>query len=104
MLEALEKTMGIVVQAAKITGIAPKTHREWMDKDPEYKKSVEDISEIALDFAESSLLTQVKNGIPVSTIYYLNHKGKKRGYGQQTQELTITELPKIEVVYKKPIE
>lgn len=80
MIAALEQTLGIVTQAAKIAGIDRTTHYKWMNEDPEYKEAVESIKEIALDFAESQLHKQIKKGEVTSTIFYLKTQGKKRGY------------------------
>jgi len=43
MLEALEKSLGVVTTAANIVGITRKTHYDWMQKDPKYAQSVADI-------------------------------------------------------------
>ena len=80
MIEALEKSLGIVTTACKTVGIARSTHYQWMIDDPEYKIEVEGISDIALDFAESQLHKQIQDGQPASTIFYMKTKGKKRGY------------------------
>jgi hypothetical protein len=55
MLEALEKSLGVVTTACKSVGIGRTTHYMWLDEDPEYRRNVESISDIAVDFAESSL-------------------------------------------------
>jgi len=39
MLQALEKSLGIVTTAAKQIGIDRTTHYDWYNKDPEYKGS-----------------------------------------------------------------
>ena len=80
MIEALEKSLGIVTTAAKTVGIARSTHYDWIEKDEEYRKAVEDIAEMTIDFAESQLHKQIKDGVQASTIFYLKTKGKKRGY------------------------
>jgi len=80
MLDALEKSLGIVTTAAKIAGIHRSTHYEWLQKDVDYSKAVEDIAEMTIDFAESQLHKQIKEGNQSSTIFYLKTKGKKRGY------------------------
>ena len=80
MLKALEQSLGIVTTAAKIAGINRCTHYDWMDKDEEYKKEVEAIGELVIDFAESQLHKQIKEGSGAATIFYLKTKGKKRGY------------------------
>ena len=53
MLQALEKSLGIVTTAAKQVGIDRTTHYDWMKADPEYKAAVDAIEDVALDFAES---------------------------------------------------
>lgn len=88
MLSALEETYGIVTAAVKIANISRSQHYEWMNEDPDYKAKVLAVDEIAIDFAETSLLKQVKKGIPVSTIFYLKTKGKKRGY-VETQQVVV---------------
>lgn len=80
MIEALEKSLGVVTTACKTVGIARSTHYEWYEKDADYKAAVDSIADIALDFAESQLHKQIQNGEVSSTIFYLKTKGKKRGY------------------------
>jgi hypothetical protein len=102
MLEALEKSLGIVTSAAKVVGIRRETHYAWLNEDPEYKAAVESLNDIALDFAESQLHKQIQNGNVVATIFYLKTKGKGRGYIERT-ELTgkdgeqLIQLPKITI-------
>ncbi len=86
VLESLEKSLGVVTTAVKQVGIARSTFYEWL-KDPEFKKSVDDIQNIALDFAESQLHKQIRDGNTSATIFYLKTKGKNRGYVER-QELT----------------
>jgi hypothetical protein len=94
MLEALEKSLGIVSTAAKMVGIDRSTHYAWMKSDEEYKKAVASIQDGVLDFAESHLYKLVKEGNPAATIFFLKTKGKKRGY---------IERQEIEVQEKKPL-
>ena len=51
MLEALEKSLGVVTSACKAVGIARQTHYEWYKEDEDYRNSVDSISDIAIDFA-----------------------------------------------------
>lgn len=85
MIEALEKSLGVVTTACKSVGIARSTHYEWYGSDDKYKKAVDDIADVALDFAESQLHKQIQNGEVSSTIFYLKTKGKKRGYIERTE-------------------
>ena len=95
MIEALEKSLGIVTVAARIAGIDRTTHYIWMKEDEEYKKAVDSVDDIALDFAESELHNQIKNGETSSTIFYLKTKGKKRGYIEkiETDNKHTIEIP-----------
>jgi len=80
ILEALEKSLGIVTTACKIAGVHRSTYYEYYNTDEEFKKACDDMSNIVLDFAESQLHKQIKDGNPSSTIFYLKTKGKNRGY------------------------
>jgi len=80
ILEALEKSLGIVTTACKIAGVHRSTYYEYYNTDEEFKKECDDMSNIVLDFAESQLHKQIKDGNPSSTIFYLKTKGKNRGY------------------------
>jgi hypothetical protein len=91
MLRALEATLGVVTPACKSAGVDRSTHYRWMEKDENYKKKVEDIDNIVLDFVESKLHTKIKNDDTTSILFYLKTKGKKRGYVEKTeQETTMT--------------
>jgi len=116
MLEALEKCLGVVTEAAKLAGIDRWTHYNWLKEDPEYKKSVESLEDVSLDFAESKLFEKIngvemakegKDGeahlytLPPDTtaiIFYLKTKGKKRGYVER-QEITGAEGKPIETQF-----
>ena len=80
MIAALHQSLGVVTSACKAVGISRETHYKWLREDVDYKYQVDDLSNIALDFAESQLHNQIKNGSTPATIFYLKTKGKKRGY------------------------
>jgi predicted DNA-binding transcriptional regulator AlpA len=90
MIEALEKSLGIVTQACKVVGISRDTHYRWMKDDEEYKQAVQDLGDVALDFAESKLHKLIDQGNPAATIFYLKTKGKNRGYIER-QEIAVAE-------------
>lgn len=96
MLEALEKSLGVVTSACKAVGISRETHYRWMREDSSYKDSVDDLANVALDFAESQLHQQIKGGNPTATIFYLKTKGKNRGYVER-QEIAHEGLKTFEV-------
>ncbi len=85
ILVALEKTLGVVTTACKEVGIARSTFYEWHDTDDMFKKAVDSIGDVAIDFVESQLFKQIKKGVPASTIFYLKTKAKKRGYIEKSE-------------------
>lgn len=107
VLIALEETKGIVTDAVRKVGMGRSTYYEWLEKDPEFKKAVEEIQDVALDFVEGKLFekingVQVRKGtdsesgedivydLPPSDVaitFYLKTKGKRRGYVER-QEVT----------------
>ena len=87
IIEALEKSLGVVTTACRTVGVGRTTFYEWLKDDEEFAKQVDDIQNIALDYAESQLHKQIGEGSTVATIFYLKTKGKKRGYVER-QEIT----------------
>ena len=87
ILEALEKSLGIVTTACKNVGIGRTQFYNWLKEDKEFADKVSDIENVALDFAESQLHKQISNDSTSATIFYLKTKGKKRGYVER-QEIT----------------
>jgi hypothetical protein len=82
MIAALEKTLGVVTQATTAVGISRTQHYNWLKDDPEYAQAVNDVFEMSLDFAESKLFLAIKRDELQAIFYYLNNKGKRRGYNR----------------------
>ena len=80
LLEALEKSLGIVTTACKIVGCARSTFYKYYKDDQDFKASVDELENLTLDFVESKLHKQIENDNTTATIFYLKTKGKKRGY------------------------
>lgn len=94
MIEALERSLGIVSTACQAANISRQTHYNWMKADQEYSDAVNELANRTLDFAESHLHKLIKEGNPAATIFFLKTKGKSRGY---------VERQEIEVAEKKPL-
>ena len=97
MIEALEKSLGVVTTACKIVGIDRTLHYKWMKEDEEYAEEVISLSDIVLDFAESKLHNLISTGDTTATIFYLKTKGKKRGYIERT-EITGADGDKLNAI------
>ena len=102
MLQALENSLGVVTVACKQSDTPRSTYYKWLKEDEEFAKSVKEIENIALDFAESQLHSQMKDGNTSATIFFLKTKGKKRGYVERSElDLSSGEEPiKINVNIK----
>lgn len=94
MIEALEKSLGIVTTACKKVGIARQTHYRWLEDDPDYAAKVTELKNVALDFAESKLHSLIDDMNPTAVIFFLKTQGKQRGYIEQN-EVNVTGLDEI---------
>jgi hypothetical protein len=86
MIAALESSLGVVSLACHRAGVSRTQHYKWLNVDGNYKKQVESIADIALDFAESKLHGRIKSGDTASIIFYLKAKGKNRGYVERVEK------------------
>lgn len=85
ILEALEQSLGVVTTACRAVGISRQTFYRWKDENEEFRAAVEDIDNITLDFAESQLFKQIKDGNTTATIFFLKTRGKDRGYVERQE-------------------
>lgn len=86
LLVALEASLGVVTAACKAVGVDRTTFYKYVNEDPEFKQAVEDVENVALDFAESQLFKAMKEGKEASNIFYLKTKGKRRGYVERIEQ------------------
>ena len=80
LIQAMEKSLGVVTTACKLAGLDRGTYYNYYKEDQDFADKCDDIENIVIDFAESQLHKQIKDGNPTSTIFFLKTKGKKRGY------------------------
>ena len=80
LLEALERSLGIVTAACKAVGVSRDTFYRYYNEDSDFRSKVDDINNITLDFAENQLLKKIKEGSERSILFYMKYKGRKRGY------------------------
>lgn len=95
LLAALRQTRGIVSVACARCGVARRTFYNWLDTDEDFRRSVEDVNEEAVDFAEGKLLERIEAGAERSIIFFLKTRGRKRGYrenGNSENEMLNREL------------
>jgi hypothetical protein len=66
---------------------------------PIIKQQLKKYRDVAIDFAESQLHKQIKEGNSTATIFFLKTKGKKRGYVERQEvDVNTGKLFQIEVL------
>ena len=101
LIEALTQTLGVVTSACKIVGIDRTTFYKYINEDEVFAKAVKDISEVAIDFAESKLYEQIRDNNTTSTIFYLKTKAKHRGYVERQEVEHSGEIKEVIVNINK---
>ena len=76
ILQALENSLGVVTVACKQVDIPRSTYYKWLKEDEDFARAVKDIENIALDFGESQLHSQMKDGNTSATIFFLKPKAR----------------------------
>lgn len=112
-LEALELHRGIVSIACRAIGLARSTFYLWKEEDDEFRKAIEEINEVSIDYVENKLFELIDgiwiesdnkvnmsvgpDGVEIeptvykqkpdttAVIFYLKTKGKKRGYVEKSE-------------------
>ena len=105
LIESLENSLGIVSTACSKVNVSRSSFYKWYKEDEVFRKKVDEIDSVKLDFVESQLFKNIQNLKEKSIIFYLQHKGHKRGYIQkQNINLTSNEekINKIEIEIVKP--
>ena len=85
LLEAMEQSLGVVTTACRKVGIGRTTYYEYMKTDPALAAAIDELQNVAIDFAESQLHKQIADGNATATIFFLKTKGKARGYVERQE-------------------
>ena len=85
LLEAMEQSLGVVTTACRKVGIGRTTYYEYLKTDPAFASAIDELQNVAIDFAESQLHKQIADGNATATIFFLKTKGKARGYVERQE-------------------
>lgn len=80
LLEALERSLGLVTPACKEVGLSKDSYYDYYNKDENFRNKVDEINNLVLDFVESQLYKKIADGDTQSILFYMKYKGRKRGY------------------------
>lgn len=102
MLKALEKSLGIVSTALKMTDLSRTNYYKWLSEDEEFKKKVQEIEAIEKDFIRSKYYECIKDKVPSVVI----HAAKTQLGLNERQMIDIStqgeKINKIEIEIVKP--
>ena len=87
ILQAIEKSDGIILNVANELNCSWDTARKYINKWQETKRALNDATEAAIDRCESKLFEKIEAGDGQMIRFFLATKGKHRGYTER-QELT----------------
>lgn len=80
IIAAISDTGGIKTEICKRIGCDRRTLNLYIAKFPKVKEAYEEEEEKVLDMAEGALFSLIQNGDTSAIFYFLNNRGKRRGY------------------------
>lgn len=97
-LDAYARTFGNIAQSCKSVSISRQTYYNWLERDPKFAQSIEEIepNELFADFVESKLIQKINDLDTTAIIFAAKTRLKHRGYIERT-EVTGKDGAAIEV-------
>jgi hypothetical protein len=80
IIDALMKNYGNMAAAAQALGTTRQNIQQRVKGSKELQKARQQAEEQAIDLAEHSILTQIKEKNTTATIFFLKTKGRSRGW------------------------
>lgn len=75
-----------VTATCKAVAISRRAYYKWLENNPTFREEVELEQDSLLDFAETQLQENIKEGKEASIFFFLKTKGKKRGYVEALEQ------------------
>jgi len=100
LLTALRENRGLVSYACKAAGVSYWFYYDQMEKNPDFRREVEEIQSDQIDVAECVLAKHIEQGNLMATMFYLKTKGRNRGYGEQNPGQNLTMIFNEERTYE----
>ena len=99
-LEVFENSSCNISVACKKFKISRQTYYVWLEN-TKFKQEIKDIEESLIDYAETKLMQNIRDGKESSIFFFLKTKGKKRGY-VETVEQNVSVNPFVELIKQLP--
>ncbi len=93
LIEACKGSMGICESARKRLGISRRAFYNYRKRYPDVQQALDDELERGLDYAESQLMQLIQAKDFRAIAFYLERKGRERGWGQQQQVNVHNDTP-----------
>lgn len=84
--DALKRCAAIRSATAQLLGVHPSTLSRFIQKHAMLAAFEAEVEEDVLDLAESKLLQLIQRGDPKTCMWYLETKGKERGYSRYIEQ------------------
>lgn len=85
-IAAFQQNRGIIKYACADAGIARQTYYNWIESDSRFKEACDIVLDEQIDFVEKKLMENIGLGMERSITFYLERKGRKRGYDKDDKE------------------
>lgn len=90
LAKAIAKAGGLLADAAAMCGISRATVSRRLAENPRLREAADEALEAALDEAESALMERIRRGDERAIEFFLEYKGRSRGYGvRHVESLSI---------------
>lgn len=104
LLQALEKSLGIVSTACIKSDLCRQTYYNYM-RDPEFARKVDLIQERQIDLVETAMLQKIiEDKNPYLIWKYLSSRARQRGYIERHEQIQIPGAPEDEAGIKDLLE
>jgi len=100
-LQLLYDNNGQTWKTLKDADISYTTYTRWRANDPDFVEKVNDIKELQIEWVEAQLMDMIKAGSSRSAMFFLETKGKHRGYVKRTEMAGVEDAP-IQIRVIKP--
>ncbi len=94
-LETLQEKLGLMTLALRTCGLKQEKVDQWIQDDPDFAKRIDLCNEIALDYVEGKMYEKINAGDVHMIRFFLETRGKKRGYYLKKELETPNLVPVI---------
>lgn len=107
LLEAYEKALCNVSAATKSCHLSRETFYRWKRESKLFAERANEIYEASIDFVETMLMKNIRDGKEASIFFFLKTKAKDRGYVETTEQQVSVQSAQpisINIIEDKPKE